>query len=726
MPYVSCPKCGSNLHISQVDELGCVSCPRCTTVLTMESSPRAGGQYPAASANWRAWAVTLGLFLSGLVTVALVLCFTRLIPDRAVAPAGVSPSVKATSAPSPQAHPGLISRDELNEALGGAASAPSLQANANPTPATQAQGSPFAMSESQLSGISPEDALRRGEQANTKGDLAVAAFWFRRAALNGKPKDDGVRFHAVTSLFNFCSQPESGVTLKDFYKVLSAVAEEGDPASQYCLWKAYSLGLLSKDEAKPHLWTSEEVMSGKLAESPALWLLRYAQQETSQPELREAQCEIGKLFLDGKEVRRDIPKAMAWFTKSANSGDADAMVYLGELLGKGGEAFGVKTDGPAAVKWLRQASELGNVAGSRDLAFAYYDGVIVTKDFAQSIPLFRKAAEKGDSVAMFQLGVMYYRGEGVTQSFDDAAQWCKVSANRGFPRAQLVLGLLYEGGRGVLESKSAAAEWIHRAGMSHLQLGQRDEALACYDSLMKIAPGSPLAVDLRAALDAAKTQLGEFNRAIEATVFGTAFPMASGQVVTCQHVIFGAKRITLIRTDGTKISAQVVASDAANDLAVLSVKDVQTLPMAVPLGTEAVSSGERVFTVGYPHPDIMGIKPKTTDGIVNAITGVKDDPRVFQFSAPLQGGNSGGPVFNMRGEVVGVAVSKLNAVGVFRATGDLPENVNYGIKISYVRALLESQKGGQQTVKTTIAKEAELKDLVARVQASALLVQAER
>jgi len=84
----------------------------------------------------------------------------------------------------------------------------------------------------------------------------------------------------------------------------------------------------------------------------------------------------------------------------------------------------------------------------------------------------------------------------------------------------------------------------------------------------------------------------------------------------------------------------------------------------------------------------MGAEPKLTDGIISSLTGIGNDPCTYQIGVPVQAGNSGGPLLNVNGEVIGIVTSKLSAAEMFKRTNDITENANYAVKIVYLNALL--------------------------------------
>lgn len=163
-----------------------------------------------------------------------------------------------------------------------------------------------------------------------------------------------------------------------------------------------------------------------------------------------------------------------------------------------------------------------------------------------------------------------------------------------------------------------------------------------------------------------------------------------GYVATNYHVIEGASTIQANFTRNGKVEsypASVVATDQQNDLAIIKINDssFKMLP-SIPYGllSRTKDTGSEVFALGYPMASVMGEEVKFTDGKISSKSGIQGDVRVYQISVPIQPGNSGGPLFDMDGNIVGITSSALNK-DYFKS-----ENVNYAIKASYLRTLLES------------------------------------
>jgi S1-C subfamily serine protease len=205
---------------------------------------------------------------------------------------------------------------------------------------------------------------------------------------------------------------------------------------------------------------------------------------------------------------------------------------------------------------------------------------------------------------------------------------------------------------------------------------------------------------------------------------GTAWAIGHGYIVTCAHIIGELGNSTLILADGTRIKAKIELIDKANDIAVLKVKESKKLPRPLVLAKTGATTGTKVFTIGFPFSATLGEKSKLTEGIINSVYGIGDDPRFYQISVPLHPGNSGGPLINMKGEVIGVVTSTLDAIKVFEFSGTLPQNVNYAIKIQYAKLLLETLSE-RKAFNFSPPKGKTLTELASQLQRSVMIIESE-
>ena len=167
---------------------------------------------------------------------------------------------------------------------------------------------------------------------------------------------------------------------------------------------------------------------------------------------------------------------------------------------------------------------------------------------------------------------------------------------------------------------------------------------------------------------------------------GTGFALKNGYIATNYHVVENANIISIYGVGGNsaiKYSASVIATDKVNDLALIQIKDNQfrgfgEIPDKVKTTTSDV--GEEVFVLGYPLISTMGNEIKLTTGVVSSKTGFMGDVALYQISAPIQPGNSGGPLFDNQGNLIGIVNAKHKGA----------ENVGYAIKASYLNNLVES------------------------------------
>lgn len=176
---------------------------------------------------------------------------------------------------------------------------------------------------------------------------------------------------------------------------------------------------------------------------------------------------------------------------------------------------------------------------------------------------------------------------------------------------------------------------------------------------------------------------------LDAGQFGTGFAISpKGYLITCHHVVKDADRV-VVHVGGGYLDASIVALDPRNDLAVLKVPQWPGRHLGLVSSSEVTHASE-VLAAGFPDPSVLGINPKISTGIVNALSGVRDDPRYIQISAPVQPGNSGGPLLSSSGRVVGVVAAGLNSIDRMANGGYLPQTVNYAIKTDLVFPLLKS------------------------------------
>ena len=207
---------------------------------------------------------------------------------------------------------------------------------------------------------------------------------------------------------------------------------------------------------------------------------------------------------------------------------------------------------------------------------------------------------------------------------------------------------------------------------------------------------------------------------------GTGFFITNdGYLLTNHHVVEGRSDVS-IKTEKGWLSAKVVKVDNQNDLAVLKVDGkFAALPV---VSSRKVGLGDEVFTIGFPQIGVQGISAKYTKGDISSLTGVKDDPRNFQISVPVQPGNSGGPLVNEYGNVVGVVVARLNALKLLKETGRIPQNVNYAVKSSFANSFLESLPKVINKLKdpNPRTKPRKRSDVIKEVQAATVLILARR
>lgn len=170
---------------------------------------------------------------------------------------------------------------------------------------------------------------------------------------------------------------------------------------------------------------------------------------------------------------------------------------------------------------------------------------------------------------------------------------------------------------------------------------------------------------------------------------GTGFALRGKYIITNHHVVDGARTLLVrgVKGDFTKLyNAVVVAKDESHDMAIIRIEDSKftgfgDIPYTLKSGLSEV--GEEVFVLGYPLLSTMGDEVKLTTGIVSSRSGFQGEVSAYQVSAPIQPGNSGGPLFDANGDVVGIVNAKHRQA----------DNASYAIKSPYMRLFIQNSIG---------------------------------
>ncbi|MBE2180752.1 MAG: trypsin-like peptidase domain-containing protein [Chthoniobacterales bacterium] len=204
---------------------------------------------------------------------------------------------------------------------------------------------------------------------------------------------------------------------------------------------------------------------------------------------------------------------------------------------------------------------------------------------------------------------------------------------------------------------------------------------------------------------------------------GSGFLVSSdGIFVTNDHVVAGCETIFVGSQALGWRRACKIAGDESLDLALLKIEgaDFQHLPIA---RSESVRLGQTVATIGFPNTFLQGISPKCTKGEIASLAGLQDDPDMFQISVSVQPGNSGGPLFDLRGNVVGVVSGKINMELVMQMTGTIAENVNFAIKSAKLLDWIAEQKiAGLSLPPVRTTEDATFEDVVSDAEQASVMI----
>ncbi|MDC0276972.1 trypsin-like peptidase domain-containing protein [bacterium] len=425
---------------------------------------------------------------------------------------------------------------------------------------------------------------------------------------------------------------------------------------------------------------------------------------------------------DKESEQIDDKLSLKWFLKAAEMGHIHSQKRVAGLHYT--EGLGVRPNAAISFGWRLRAANQGDGESQYILAMAYMKGKGVLEDFVESYKWFNIASVTVEAMQEENRTLIVYRERSrqpdtVSESIYDFAIYNqrlmeeiseksrKRSAKRGVRykplppisvlatedvvyrkeilRRNMTVQQVTEAQRrskSFKPIKEIKTEFIsvhgyHQYDDSFVLDGKKTNWKSSVSTAGVYLDDLPL--------DIFKGPLAKEKRAVG---FGSGFYVTSnGYLLTNQHVVNGAREV-FIYSGAKKIPAKVVKTDAANDLALLKVSGTfAALPVS---SSRRVKLGQTVSTVGFPNPDLQGKSPKLTKGEISSLSGASDDPKYFQISVPLQPGNSGGPLVDGYGNVVGVVTAKLSTKAALATAGTLPENVNYAVKGTFVMGFLES------------------------------------
>ncbi len=424
---------------------------------------------------------------------------------------------------------------------------------------------------------------------------------------------------------------------------------------------------------------------------------------------------------------QDYEIAIRWYREAAEQGSAKAQNALGGMYWSG---QGVPQDYGKAVTWFRKAAEQGSASDQAVVGWAYQKGKGVPKDNNEAVKWFRKAAEQGHVLSQADMGEAYLRGKGVPKDFEKAVRWYRKAAEQGYSYAQARIGGVYLTGQGVPQNYIKAYMWYNLAAQSK-DSKLSESCSTTRDELAQVMTPAQIAKAQRMSSEwsikqkkegALRKPTGDTKETPMNTLTlqqtGTGFVINSkGFVLTNYHVVEGSRKIRVMGP--FESSAQVVAYDAQNDLALLRIQHSPKVTAKFRAG-HGIRMGDKIIVVGYPLRGILSAMNITT-GTISALVGPGNDSRLLQISAPVQQGNSGAPLLDIGGNIVGMVLARLSALKIAKLTGGLPQNVSFAIKASTIRTFLDVHGVDYKVEHTT--KEIETADIGDRAKKFTVVVE---
>lgn len=453
-----------------------------------------------------------------------------------------------------------------------------------------------------------------------------------------------------------------------------------------------------------------------------------------------AQYYLAHMYYYGLGVPADYVRTYEWMRRSAEQRDPDAETFLGDLFYAG---EGVPQNYARAVYWYRRAAEQGHPYARYSLAFMQFYGEGLPEDPQEAMAVLHQLAEEGFPYAQRSLGYIHEYGDGVPRNLERALEWYRRAAEQGDVYALGSLGRIYGDGVGVARDLPQAYAWWNlaaaRAGPGpnrDFAVRQRDK-IAGQLSTARLAEAQAMAAAWFSGSDEAVAQHSpDGRRSLARAAFsaapqppsepelessGTGFVVSrANHVLTSHHVVEGCAEIRVAPAGGVAARAEIVTVDPESDLALLRGPG-HAADHARFRDGRGIRQGEGLVILGFPLRGILASGVNVSTGVVSAVAGMGDDRRLIQISSPVQAGNSGGPVLDMSGNAIGVVTSKLDAMEIEAAIGDLPQNVNFATSRGAVFDFLE--ESGVPIETTSSDRSMEVTEIVERARRFTVVVE---
>ena len=399
----------------------------------------------------------------------------------------------------------------------------------------------------------------------------------------------------------------------------------------------------------------------------------------------------------GKVEPKDPAAALEWWQKASTQGHHSSELGVGAIyyLGKG-----VPKDITKGLEHFTRAADGGNPAAQAILSTFYWTGQDVTRDVRKAVALAQKAADQGSHYGQSLLAGFYQTGaDGVIKNAEKAAELYQLAAVAGNEGAQNSLAQAYANGEGITKDPVLAYAWANVAAAAadiplvrNMFISTRNqyEARLTPEQVsegQRIAAGWKKGERLVREVGAASSVAGgvPVKRGI-----ATAFIVSkSGHALTNHHVIEGCKDVKLA---GQEKGVKVITSDVANDIALLQVQSGPEEVASFSSDPSKLRQGEDIVVFGYPLSFALSSGGNLTPGTVSALSGLGNNSNQIQITAPIQPGSSGSPVIDRQGNVVGLVSMKLSDAKAAKATGSIPQNVNFAVSGQTVKAFLDQNK----------------------------------